>query len=278
MSFQASGIFLFVQLLDLIEFVGVSLSLDLFLCGFVFLQLYELHRVYRIQREMMNEVCREERSNVIQAGGFGSSICSSQLLLNDDKARSNVSNSHDMELNYGRLSMSSSVKENTVQSGYYVSGNGLGFKDCEPLESSGSKRPRRRLFDLELPGDAYNDGEVGSGVSGDTRSLFSCTKTMNGSHSLNEPVKMKELSSSASVEVFGDFFCSKDEMGRRVQSSNSHSDFPCLASRFSQESHKGNYGGLLVRNNIEAGKGSYSTLSFDYILCCCCVIQLDSVS
>ncbi|KAH7554528.1 hypothetical protein ACOSQ2_028314 [Xanthoceras sorbifolium] len=262
-------------------------------------QLHELHRVYKIQRDMMNEVrSKELQKHMIQAGALQSSMYSSGCPLVNGKARNHVFNLHSVDLSHGSLSMSgadrihcafNSMKENTMQSSYSTSQNGIALKDYGTLES-GSKRLRRRLFDLELPPDTYfNDEEEGLGVSGvskvgnyprsrnheithdtdgnlsmrtganpgcysDSPSPNLYMKKANGLNDLNQPIKIEEA--SASIDTLGNIFCSKEEMERRVLSLNSHSGFQCSA--------KGRDGGV-SRNimNLETERRQKGWLAYN---------------
>ncbi|XP_044468463.1 uncharacterized protein LOC123197978 isoform X2 [Mangifera indica] len=139
-------------------------------------QLHELHRLYNIQRDMMNQMrSKELNKHLIPEGLLQSSLYSSGISFTDDKGRQHISSLSTVDLNNGRLSMSGadsfqcqfgSRTENAMQSSYCPNHNGLRSKDHETAESE-SKKQQRRLIDLELPAEEYiNDEKEGQGVSG----------------------------------------------------------------------------------------------------------------
>lgn len=238
---------------------------------------------------MMNEMRSKELNGLMMPVGASQfSVYSSGIPVSDDNGRQYSSS---LSLTHGRPSISGtdniqcqlgSAKENSLQSSYGPTQNGLRSKDCETLEP-GCKKLRRRLFDLELPADAYvDDEEEGRGVSEvsmveiylrsrkhevtrDRDGNLSIHAGMNsgcnddilsanlhiwnphGLDNLNEPIKVTEAYPSASSDVLGNTVYSKEEMERRVLSSNSHSGFQGLTS-FCQDPGKGREAGFNLSN------------------------------
>lgn len=133
-------------------------------------QVYELHRLYRTQRDMMEEYRRKELHRI-----RGSMEPSSSSSLRGPQGPSEEARKWHMPgfplLNstYERTSTSgveianspmSCTKGNITQPGQFPFQNGSSVKDTELLDSRPLK-VRKKLFDLELPADAYIDTEEG---------------------------------------------------------------------------------------------------------------------
>ncbi|KAH7516039.1 hypothetical protein FEM48_Zijuj10G0092200 [Ziziphus jujuba var. spinosa] len=144
-------------------------------------QVYELHRLYRIQRDLMDDIKRKElhRNRMPVETSLSSSPLASHITSDDARNWHNhnfpVANSV-----CGRTSVSgvegihstlSSIKGNSLQTGPFPSQNGGSSKDLEVLESRPTK-VRRKMFDLQLPADEYIDTEEGEQV-GDKVSVIS---------------------------------------------------------------------------------------------------------
>ncbi|KAI4314110.1 hypothetical protein L6164_027046 [Bauhinia variegata] len=131
-------------------------------------QVCELHRLYRIQKHLMDEVKRKElhRNQVTVGTSFSTGALVSQITSEDGQKRQ----IHGFPLAnsvYGRPSNSGiegihsplgSMKGNSKQACLFSSPNGSSSKDVEVLESRPSK-VRRKMFDLHLPADEYIDTE-----------------------------------------------------------------------------------------------------------------------
>ncbi|KAK3222919.1 hypothetical protein Dsin_009944 [Dipteronia sinensis] len=133
-------------------------------------QVCELHRLYRIQRDLMEEVKRKElRKNLIAAEtSLSSSPLNSQITSEDARkwhipslplpnsvcAKPSISGAEDIH------SPLSSMKGSSRQAGPLPFQNGDGSKDVELLESRPTK-VRRKMIDLQLPADEYIDTEDG---------------------------------------------------------------------------------------------------------------------
>ncbi|KAB5538478.1 hypothetical protein DKX38_016011 [Salix brachista] len=139
-------------------------------------QLRELHRLYQIQRDLMDEIKRKEllKNQIPIETSFSSSPLASQVtsenarnwhirsfpLTNSACARPSVLGVQEIH------SPLSSTKESSAQASPLPSQNGAASKDVEILESRPSK-VRRRMFDLQLPADEYIDTEEGEKLRGE---------------------------------------------------------------------------------------------------------------
>ncbi|KAF7828004.1 uncharacterized protein G2W53_019168 [Senna tora] len=131
-------------------------------------QVYELHRLYRKQRDLMDEVKRKEfhRNQMPVESSFSTGHFASQITSEDGQkwhipgfpmptsvgARPSISGIEGIHSPLG------SAKGNSKQAGLFPSPNGSSSKDVEVLECRPSK-VRRKMFDLHLPADAYIDTE-----------------------------------------------------------------------------------------------------------------------
>ncbi|XP_019433380.1 PREDICTED: uncharacterized protein LOC109340216 isoform X3 [Lupinus angustifolius] len=112
-------------------------------------QVYELHRLYRIQMDLMNEVKRKELHKNQMA---------SQITIEDGK-KWHISVVEGIHSHLG------SIKGISNQSGVlFPSPNRCNSKDIEVLEPRPSK-VQRKMFDLELPADVYIDTEESEKLS-----------------------------------------------------------------------------------------------------------------
>ncbi|KAL6969739.1 hypothetical protein U1Q18_029449 [Sarracenia purpurea var. burkii] len=127
-------------------------------------QVFELHRLYKIQRVMMDEAKRKElhRHQIPMETSSSSSPLVSQMPSEDGwkwhKPTFPIVNSGSVMASVSGAEVISSplscTKGNDTQSGRIPS------KDCEILEFRPSK-VRKKLFDLQLPADEYIDTEEG---------------------------------------------------------------------------------------------------------------------
>ncbi|GKU99634.1 hypothetical protein SLEP1_g12449 [Rubroshorea leprosula] len=131
-------------------------------------QVSELHRLYRIQRDMMDDIKKKElqKSHISAQTSLSSSPLASQItfedtckwhvrsfpLANSFCARPSISGYEDIH------SPLSFMKGNSVQTGSFLSQNGGSLKDVEVLDCRPTK-VRRKMFDLQLPADEYIDTE-----------------------------------------------------------------------------------------------------------------------
>ncbi|KAH7660727.1 hypothetical protein IHE45_15G012200 [Dioscorea alata] len=136
-------------------------------------QVYELHRLYRIQKNLMDDLKRKESyrysvqldtSCSSQANSF-----SSQIQLEDSKRMLHAAHLPGANNCYSRAPGTAMdnlrfpvnfLKENQngVRSGHSSVENGYSRKDDVPLESN-SNRLARKMFDLQLPANVYIDDE-----------------------------------------------------------------------------------------------------------------------
>ncbi|KAK4851808.1 hypothetical protein QYF36_018596 [Acer negundo] len=163
-------------------------------------QLHELHRVYKIQRDMMNEVrSKELRKHMIQSSETLESGCKRlQRRLFD-------------------LELPADTYINDEEEGLGVSGLS---KADNYLHS------RNHEVTRDTVGNLSTRTGVNCSCYSDLPCLNSYMKIANGLNNLNEPINIEESS------VLGNIFCSKEEMERRVLSLNSHSGFQCFANQF----------------------------------------------
>lgn len=139
-------------------------------------QVYELHRLYQIQRDMMEDIRRKEihkRQMSIEPSS-SSSLLGSQM-PSEDAGKWHMPAFPLANSVYPRPSMSgaeivssplSCTKGNNAHTGRV---NGSTSKDCEILEVRPSK-VRKKLFDLQLPADEYIDTEEGEQLHDDKAS------------------------------------------------------------------------------------------------------------
>ncbi|XP_050236935.1 uncharacterized protein LOC126686752 [Mercurialis annua] len=133
-------------------------------------QLCELHRLYRIQRDLMDEAKRKElyKNRMPVETSLSSSPLASQVTSEDARkwhlpsfplgnctyTGPSTSGIEDMH------SPLSSMKGSSAQASPLLSQTGGTSKDVEILESRPTK-VRRKMFDLQLPADDYIDTEEG---------------------------------------------------------------------------------------------------------------------
>ncbi|KAL5055216.1 hypothetical protein RYX36_035898 [Vicia faba] len=189
-------------------------------------QVFELHRLYRIQRDLMDEVKMKElhrnHRSVGQSFSPGPSFPIAGSFACDRPSISGVEGIH---------SPFGSNKGVNKQTCLFPSPNGSSSKDVEILGSRPSK-VRRKMFDLDLPADEYIDTDEGekfsdenasgttipdrnckNGKGGDVR-LFcgnggktgsqedtsrseKSLRSRNGLADLNEPIQVEETDAAA---------------------------------------------------------------------------------
>ncbi|XVE68211.1 hypothetical protein DITRI_Ditri09bG0050300 [Diplodiscus trichospermus] len=265
-------------------------------------QLQELHRLYRIQRDMMNEIKREQgNKHLIPAATSQTNPFLSGFMSEDEQKRQQASESKLLDLNNFRLYKSSahsvqsqfgSLKGSVVQSGCFLTQNGLKLKNRETWESQCNK-VQSRLFDLECPAEeCINNGHGDQGVSAmsglesyhlkgsyelpherdGNLSVHYNSNYMNGNlkrtrgfTDLNEPILVEEASSSSCVGIPGNITCFKEEEVKRKDPSSvshSHLGFPQWAAEFCWEPHKARERGISLNNmHLEAERRQSGWLS-----------------
>ncbi|XXG48745.1 hypothetical protein AAC387_Pa02g3107 [Persea americana] len=136
-------------------------------------QVFELHRLYKIQRDLMNELQRKElckysittETSPFNPFSFHRPSEDTQKMrqmptvtaVNSTYSRSSFYGTED------RQSPLHLLKESKVQSDSGLVQNGIGINDYDLLGSK-VKKFQKRMFDLQLPADAYIDGEEGEGT------------------------------------------------------------------------------------------------------------------
>lgn len=140
-------------------------------------QVFELHRLYRIQRDLMDEVKMKElhRNHRSVGTSFSPRPLPTQITSEDAKkwhfpsfpvtgssACAGVGPSFSgVEATHSPLASNKGINK---QAGLFPSPNGSSSKDAEGLESRPSK-VRRKMFDLHLPADEYIDTDEGEKFS-----------------------------------------------------------------------------------------------------------------
>ncbi|KAL2233521.1 uncharacterized protein LOC105156510 isoform X2 [Sesamum indicum] len=133
-------------------------------------QVFELHRLYRIQRDMMEEAKRKELHGhrMSMEPASSSSLHGSQM-PQEDARKWHMAGFPLFNSGYSRTSIPgveivnsplSCTKGNIKQTGLFPFQNGTTSKDSEALDSRPLK-VRKKLFDLQLPADEYIDTEEG---------------------------------------------------------------------------------------------------------------------
>ncbi|KAF9677115.1 hypothetical protein SADUNF_Sadunf08G0074200 [Salix dunnii] len=133
-------------------------------------QLHDLHRIYRLQRDLMDEIKTKEllKNRLPVETSFLSSPLPSQI-TSEDACKWNIPSFPLAKSICARPSTSgiedihsplSSMKGSSAQASPLPSQNSGASKDMEILESRPSK-VRRKMFDLQLPADEYLDTEGG---------------------------------------------------------------------------------------------------------------------
>lgn len=137
------------------------------------IQVYELHRLYRIQRDLMNELQQKELhkySIPMETSSFNP--FSSLKPSGDIQKMWQMPTMPAVNSTYSRPSFSGTedkrsplhfLKETKVQSDSSPIQNGVIVYDSELLDTK-VKKSQKRTFDLQLPADVYIDSEDGEGI------------------------------------------------------------------------------------------------------------------
>ncbi|XP_022131616.1 uncharacterized protein LOC111004745 isoform X2 [Momordica charantia] len=137
-------------------------------------QVFELHRLYRIQRDLMDKIKSTELGrNQLPADSLFSSSPLASHVTSEDASRRNlpcfpVANSSSVRLSFsgveeGRSSLKS-VKGNSQKPCFFPPQNESTMKESQTLESK-PRKLRRKMLDLQLPADEYIDSEDGEQFS-----------------------------------------------------------------------------------------------------------------
>ncbi|GFQ02057.1 hypothetical protein PHJA_002349600 [Phtheirospermum japonicum] len=133
-------------------------------------QVFELHRLYRIQRDMMDQFKRKESHHLrasMEQPSSSSSLRGSQL-PSQDARKWHMAGFPLLHSGYDRTSISGLEIENSpmsctkgynpTQPSHFPFQNGASLKESEPSDTRPLK-VRKKLFDLQLPADEYVDTE-----------------------------------------------------------------------------------------------------------------------
>ncbi|TYH96587.1 hypothetical protein ES332_A12G187200v1 [Gossypium tomentosum] len=142
-------------------------------------QVSELHRLYRIQRELMDEIKKKDlqKNRFPVETSLSPSLLASQITT-EDAHKWHIPGFPAANSLCGRPSVSgvedshsplSSVKGSSSQAGTFRSQNGGNSKDVKVLECRPTK-VRRQMFDLQLPAEEYIDTEEAEQFRDDTAS------------------------------------------------------------------------------------------------------------
>ncbi|XP_057494058.1 uncharacterized protein LOC130779433 isoform X1 [Actinidia eriantha] len=190
-------------------------------------QVFELHRLYKIQKDMMDEISGKElyKHPIPIDTPSSSSRLVSQMPYEDTRnwQKSTVAlNSACSRPSFSGpeiISPLSCTEGNGEQAGQIPFQNGCSSKGCEILECRPSK-VRKKFFDLQLPADECIDTEEGeqsldnkiSDISSypprtDHKTTLDCNGDASRSVSfladLNEPVPVEEATLPASIDFLG---------------------------------------------------------------------------
>ncbi|KAM1544659.1 hypothetical protein ACFX10_045092 [Malus domestica] len=236
-------------------------------------QLNELHHLYERQEDLMNEMRSKELLKHKKATGVSQSTFSSSGFPTGGYTKSwHLSNLPLVDSIYGRQSTSSTCISKspcdsigkTLQNSGVPSQSRVGMKDDESSNSR-EKKPRRRLFNLELPADEYlsdeEEPEEGLGLGTD-KSGCNNNVSSSGLHlvrskaltNLNEPIQIDKVPASTSVVMSGSHPCSKEEKESQVLSANAYKGVGPFAKKFPENPQAGKDGqvhDLHLRNGIQ---------------------------
>ncbi|XP_018821357.1 uncharacterized protein LOC108991532 isoform X1 [Juglans regia] len=234
-------------------------------------QLHELHRLYKLQRDLMKNIRgNEPHKHLISAW---KSQSSNVFPSEDDKKRWQMPTLSLMDSSYGIPSASdvdsiqthfNSVKGMIMQSNCGHTQSAARWKDCESLEPKSSQL-QRRFFDLEIPTDEFINKDVEqrgfsevSGVHsyppsrtddiafkrdeklsiclGNNADALGSTLHLRKTSPMdpNETIQAEEASASAIID---NNYHPKDEMQRLNLSASAYSSFKLLGKEFSQNMH-----------------------------------------
>ncbi|KAE8732045.1 protein O-linked-mannose beta-1,4-N-acetylglucosaminyltransferase 2-like [Hibiscus syriacus] len=218
-------------------------------------QVYELHRLYRTQKDLMDEIKKKKlpKSQVPVGPSFSFSPLASQITNEDSHklcilsfpvANSNCAGPSvsGVERSHSPLSF---VKGNSIQAGSFPPQNGDNSNDVEVVECRPAK-VGRKTFDLELPADEYIDteeaaqfkdhtapGDVGkAGCLGDTSRSNTYLRGKNSLVDLNEPIQIEETNGSSYSH------CQDPDCGGCEPSVKPKQELPGLSKEISINSHR----------------------------------------
>ncbi|KAJ0830836.1 hypothetical protein HanPSC8_Chr15g0660051 [Helianthus annuus] len=145
-------------------------------------QVHELHRLYRRQRDIMEEVKRREFNKYPIS--IDTSSSSSHMPVQKPYEDTNRWQSPSFPLGNNNTTSRAFIFGAEITNSP-LSSKGNGSKDCEIVECRPSK-VRKKLFDLQLPGHEYVDPEDGEHVDNQTSEISSYPAKANGFVTKNE--------------------------------------------------------------------------------------------
>lgn len=202
-------------------------------------QVHELHRLYRIQRDLMDEIKRSElhKHKMPVEQSLSLNPMTSQMLSEDswkwDFPNFPLGNS--VSIGPSDLCANNTpcfIKGKSAQASPIQSHSGRCSKDCEILDFRPSK-VRRKMLDLQFPADEYIDTEeevqfqyekvpesssskgnikfepdsgvkLFVGFNGNDKKSNSSSRVMKELADLNEPIQVEEVSTPASANFLGE--------------------------------------------------------------------------
>lgn len=268
-------------------------------------QLEELHRLYKRQRDLVNEIKRRElQQHLIEVEISQSTLFLSHSDCGDVRKTPHVSDLPLMDPTFGRPTTSGA---NSIRSplsflrgknvfGPFPSQDRVELKDNEFCESK-CHMLQRTLLNLEIPAsvNVNEDGKklgksesfpscrrregaserdvnlsLGSGLSpGFNNDVFrsnSFRKSLRHMVDLNEPTPVQEISVSVSVEDYDNVTCLDEEIQRRDVSVNSKTGFHIVSTESHQNSFPVRDGGIHL-NNMNSGPCRCDADSFSRGVC-----------
>ncbi|GER43785.1 hypothetical protein STAS_20640 [Striga asiatica] len=151
-------------------------------------QVYELHRLYQIQRDMMEELKRKEEQKL---------RVSTEQSSSQDPRKWHMSGFLQEKMSHSRLEIENSPMSCTK--GYNITQP----SSHSPFHNIPSLKERKKLFDLQLPADEYIDTEEEEGKVSDMSSHSPCTKRGREITNLslgNRGIKLADLNEPFEVE------------------------------------------------------------------------------
>lgn len=234
-------------------------------------QVYELHRLYRIQRDMMEDVKRMElRKHQISIEPSSSSSHLPSQMLSKDAYKWHIPSLPLPNSSYAKPSAVgaheiinsplSCTKGYNTPADRVPSQNGCSSDDCEVLESRPSK-VRKKLFNFQLSADDYIDTEEAQQLHVNKISEIPCY-TPNGTHrvaaersslglaDLNEPIQVDEAHGPTSVD-FLPCSASHGDIGGPNKAAKPKSPFLGLPQEYEQNFQHGRNDGILGNLTVE---------------------------
>ncbi|GAA0155930.1 hypothetical protein LIER_13543 [Lithospermum erythrorhizon] len=241
-------------------------------------QVHELHRLYKIQRDMMEEIKTKEHCRYRGSIEPSSSSIQGSQVPADDRRKWNLRSYPLVDSYYPRSTVPGAENVNSPLS--YTKGNSTrvasqnGFPKGFDVSEARPSKVRKKLFDLQLPADEYVDIEddeqqdnnvsghlsstsskefktasessmkltVGGvkmgGLQGGFSSVSHC-RSSTGLADLNEPINIEEVNESSPANIFSHSACNGRAKGVHF-SAKPIPGFPGLQKEAMQKSTLGN--------------------------------------